>query len=107
MTYTVHVAQEAEEDLREIANYISFVLENPVAARSTALAIRDMMASLSEFPCRGALANTITLSSLGVRFVMFKNYYIFYRIDESEEKVFILRIQYAKRDWLNFLSTDF
>ncbi len=73
----------------------------------TALAIRDMMASLSEFPFRGALANTITLSSLGIRFVIFKNYYIFYRIDEAAGKVFILRVQYAKRDWPDFSSADF
>ncbi len=107
MNYTIHVTQEAEDDLREIVNYISFVLENPPAARSTALAIRDEMASLAEMPHRGSLANNTILSALGIRFIMFKNYYIFYRINETTDDVDILRIQYAKRDWTNLLIPKF
>jgi len=45
------------------------------------------------------------LASKGFRFVMVKNYMLFYIVIENE--VIILRFLYGSRDWMNLLGNEY
>lgn len=55
-------------------------------------------------PQRIALVSQEPWRSRGVRKVIVKNFYVYYRIDENTEHVYILNIIYQKRDQLKMLD---
>ena len=104
MPNTLHYSPEALDDLDNTYDYIAFEKQNPIAAQNTVMGIKD------------AIANLKTLDNIGVRvilpngietpyrFVQYKNYLAFYRQIDSD--VYIDRIIYGKRDYLQILFHD-
>ena len=93
----------AEEDLENAGDYIAFVLLNPIAAADTVEGIRAQIRELQFFPERHELDEDSVLAELGVRRIYFKEYKIFYKIEEDTHTVFIIRIIHMRmnsRAWL-------
>jgi plasmid stabilization system protein ParE len=44
------------------------------------------------------------LAEKGIKFVMIKNYMMFYTINEDEKTVIVIRFLYGRRDWKNILK---
>ena len=102
--YRIILTPDAEEDMRELRSYIADVL----SARNTALAyvqaVRKEIRSLSEMPARYRSVDEEPWHSRGIRRLIVKNSYVYYRIDEAAKKVLILNVVYARRDQLKALS---
>lgn len=104
--FTVNYSTPAETDLVSILEYISDVLKSPVAAETLLNQIEEHTKILEENPFIFPLVKDQYLNKLGIRHIAVKNYFLFYTIEEDEEIVSIIRIMYARRDWINLLRED-
>ena len=103
MMYSIHMTNRAQRDIDEAADYIEFSLRNPKASDALLDAVEREISSLSNMPERYPVISDGFLGSLGIRFVQVKNCLAFYRIDEKQSKVYIIRFLYGKRDWVSIL----
>ncbi len=103
--YEIIMTPDSIDDLLELRNYIVDVL----LARETALKlirqIKDEISKLSEFPARIKPIEQEPWKSRGVRRMLCKNYYVYFRIDENTKRVYILNVIYSRSDQLNILKT--
>ncbi len=85
--YHIIYQKIAQIDLFGIGMYIKYKLCNPVAASQFMSKIRKSILILQEFPYIGA-----KYEGDSNRFKIYKNYLIFYEIQEKEKKIIIKRI---------------
>ena len=107
MKYDLHMTRAADNDLHEAVDYIEFVLMNPQAADHLLDAVEETLSVLSEYAQRHALVDDPVLKTWGIRFVQIKHYLAFYTIAEDEQKVYIVRFLYGKRNWISMLKNGF
>lgn len=101
MHYQIQITHTAERDLIEIYNYIAFQVLEDSHARTQLSNIEQAIYSLEAYPERYPLLEIKDFATLGVRKLPVGNYLIFYQI--RNKIVFVLRILYARRDWLTLL----
>ncbi len=97
--YFVEITDAAQSDLKEIVSYISIELKNPTSAKRMLINFKDNIFSLEKMPKKHNFVNDEVLSSRGIRRFLVDNYMIFYVVDESKNKVTIIRVLYSRRDW--------
>ena len=91
----------AEKDLENAGDYITFKLKNSSAAENTVSGIRAKINSLVNFPEKNELDEDELLAELGVRKDYYRNYKIYYVIEE--DTIYIVRILHMLVDskaWL-------
>lgn len=97
----VYLSPEAQNDLKEIDEYIAVDLSNPDAALSTVARITARIRELEAFAEIGApLAATVGYDS-GYRYLVCGSYLAFYRIEDTG--VYVDRVLYGKRDYAAML----
>lgn len=94
IVYTV----QAQQDLKEIYEYIAYSLLAPDTARGLYQRIIQGARSLETMPERNPLYREEPWHSQGVRFLAVKNYLLFYTVGKDTNTVFIARILYGGRD---------
>lgn len=92
---------KAKNDLTEIGDYIAFQLHNKLAARNVITKIRNSVYGLKDFPESGT---PLTYFDVTYRYLVCGSYMIFYHL--SDNNIFIDRILYGRRDYLNILFGD-
>ena len=103
-SYQIIMTSDATTDLVELRNYISYALLAPDTAASYIQTIRQDISKLSEMPQRIKLIDEEPWHLYGIRRFITKNFFVYYRIDEEEKKVYILNIIYSKRNQLRALK---
>ena len=101
--YKIKITELAEQDLENAANYIAFELFNPSAAEKMVKGIREQINTLDLFPESHELDDDPVLAEIGVHKTYYKEYKIFYIIDEEAKTVFVVRILHMlvdSRAWL-------
>ena len=88
--YKIKITDLAEQDLENAGDYIAFNLKNPSAAVGTVQGIRRQINKLHTFPERNELDEDPLLAELGVRMDYYRNYKIYYVVEENA--VVIIRI---------------
>lgn len=101
--YSVEISEPAEQDVLDIARYISAELSAPEAALEMVDTLDDSMNSLDDNPKRQPLVRDDRLAARGYRALPVKNYLVFYIVDEQARVVDIIRILYNRRDWVNLI----
>ena len=96
--YGIKITALAEQDLECISDYIAYKLRNPDAAVNTVRGIRNKINSLQNFPYRNDFDSDSFLSDVGVRIDYYRNYKIYYVIDDREYIVYIIRILHTLED---------
>jgi addiction module RelE/StbE family toxin len=104
--YRVVFTEPAEEDLLSALRYISDALKAPGAARKLLADTEQKIKVLENLPLSFPLVQDEYLAMKGIRFLPVNNYLIFYRVNEAEETIPIIRFLYARRDWLGLLTAD-
>ena len=99
----VNLSEPAENDLRDIAKYISSQLNAPVTAMSMIQTIKTAISKLETMALAHPHVRDDRLAALGYRFVSIKNYLAFYVVNEKEKIVDVDRILYGRRDWRSLL----
>ena len=101
--YSVNITDLAEEDILTTVNYISRELNAPIAANRLLDEIDKHEENLSISPNMYPNVPGEYLASLGLKFVIVKNYLMFYLVDEKNNVVTVIRFLYNRRDWKNIL----
>ena len=103
MSYQVRITETAKQDLREIAFYIAErSMDNEIAKRFV-IELREQCNRLVEFPQGGAIPKDRILRSFDFRYIVHKDYLIFYSIDEVQKIVNVLAIFNSKKDYLRVM----
>lgn len=104
MSYQVLFTVTAKQDLREIALNIADISKNTDIAVNFVNEMQKKCDQLIDFPESGALPNDRVLRSLGYRFLIYKDYLMFYTVDQESETVYIQAVFNAKRDYIRVLK---
>jgi len=101
--YSIDLTASAEDDLRNIARYISSQFSAPTSVMNLVAAIKKEILNLADMPRKYPLISDERLRSRGYRKFVVKKYLVFYVIEEKNKIVRIDRILYAGRDWMKIL----
>ena len=97
--YQIRFLRIAEEDFNEFVSYIA--AENPAAANSFATKIEKNLELLSENPLMGRIPRDEEIRNLGYRYLIVKNYIIFYTIEDKT--ILIHRILHSARNYKSLI----
>ncbi len=59
--------------------------------------------NLDDMPLRHSIERDEQLKLRNLRKLIVDNYLVFYMVNEKTETVFIIRVLYARRDWMNLI----
>ena len=102
--YFLNITKVAEDDIISAVNYISDVLKAPMAANNLLDEIEKKEKILENMPNIYPFVSDDYLARNGIKFVMVKNYSLFYTINEDKKVVNVIRFLYGRRDWKNILK---
>jgi len=103
MNYSVNITDIAEEDIISTVRYISNELKNPIAANKLLDDIEKHEDILAETPGIYPFVHDEYLAGKGLKYVIIKNFLLFFTIDEDNKIVNVIRFLYGRRDWKNIL----
>lgn len=104
MKYSIEFTDTAKSDLRDIAIYIAEESKDKDVAKRFVSELAAQCSRLEEFPLTGAIPKDRTLVSAGYRFLIHREYLIFYSIDETNAKIYVSAIFNAKKDYTRVLK---
>lgn len=101
--YNIILTRRAKDDIVDIGDYIAYTLLEPETAHRFVTGLRSSIATLKELPDWFALVDDRVLASQGIHCMPYKNYYVFYEVEETMETVIVLRVGYNRRNWKEIL----
>ena len=101
--FRIRFTPQSVADLDEIKRYLTFDLSNAQAATDLLTLIFEKLRTLEALPQTGARLRTDIPSLKTYRFIPCKHYLVFYRTEEKF--VSIIRLLYARRDYLGLLES--
>ena len=104
-TYEIIMTPDATADLYALRDYIADTLLMPDTALTYIRSIRKKIDTLEQMPERIAPLPEESGHNHGIRKLIANNFYIYYRIDKSSIRVYILNIIYSKRNQLKMLKS--
>ena len=99
MSFKVNFTDTAKEDLRNIATYIAEQTKDNNIAINFVNELRKRTKILEEFPEIGAFPDDRIMKNSDYRFLVHKDYLIFYNFISKDSTSYILAIFNAKRDY--------
>lgn len=103
MMFDVQISEQADKDLREIYEYITFTLMSPDSAVGLLDRLEEAIGNLDHMPKRYRRYESEPWRSRGLRFFPVDNYLVFYIPDEELEVVTVIRVLYGGMDVSNEL----
>lgn len=100
MNYQVLFTDTAKEDLRSLAFSLAELSKDVNLARHFVLELQKSCQVLETFPESGALPRDRILKSAGYRFVVYKDYLLFYSVDREKHSVLITAVFNGKQDYM-------
>ena len=102
--YEVRISKQAERQLKEIFQYISYTLQAPGTAEKMLDLLEREILSLSSFPNRIPLTQDEPWHSQGIHKMVVKNYLVYFWVDENAQPVHIIAVVYGRRDQKQLLA---
>ena len=106
MAYNIIVAPRALLDLDEAADYVRVALYAPDASHAFVSHVLDAIGRLEEFPFSGAKVKLSCMPDYAVRRLVVDEFLVFYRVDEPQGVVYVLRIRYGRTDYMQHLNLE-
>jgi toxin ParE1/3/4 len=104
MNCRVELTTTAKEDLRNIAYYIAEQSQDKKIAIRFIKQLQEKCKILEDFPESGAIPKDRVMMSAGYRFLVHKEYLIFYNYEKAENTAYILAVFNAKRDYMRVMK---
>ena len=104
MSCRVKLTATAKADLRSIALYLAEQSKDKEVAARFVSELQQTCNILEQFPESGSIPKDRVLMSTGYRFLVHKEYLIFYSYEKAEETAYILAIFNAKRDYMRVMK---
>ena len=98
MEYSSQLTPQARADIVDACRYIAVELVNPQAAVDLANGIYEVIYSLDVMPKRNPVWPREPWQSREIRWAAYKNYNIFYVVDDTAAIVKVLRVFYNRRN---------
>jgi toxin ParE1/3/4 len=99
MGYEVLLTEAAAEDFDGILAYLAGDLANAQAATHFLSDLSEKLEQLRGTPLMCEYANDPLLRGRGYRKIVIGSYIVLYRVVESEQKLYIMRLFYGKRKY--------
>lgn len=96
--YSFKFTETAEEDLNYILKYISNDLSNTTAANILTQRIFECIDNVRVFPELGLVVENEYLTDRTLRRVLVDNYSVYYKTDDNNKIIYIVRLIYSRRD---------
>ncbi len=103
MSYKLLITNDANNDIDDIISYIINELKNPIAAENLLSKIELNFGIILANPFSFPLCKDKRLYDNGYRKITVKNYIIFYRVDKEDNIVYIMRVIYGRRNYINLI----
>jgi len=104
MIYSLNITDIAEEDILSTVRYIANDLKNSIAANNLLDEIERYEIILEKTPDIYPFVQDEYLAEKGLKYIIIKNFLLFYTIDKKKKTVNIIRFLYGRRDWKNILK---
>jgi plasmid stabilization system protein ParE len=104
--YTITITQPAEQDLNSAVDYFMTVLKAPKAAQALVDEIEYKLQFISSNPLIYEIEYDDYLRERNIRSVLVRSHLVFYIVNQNTEEVIILRILYARRNWISILRNN-
>lgn len=104
MKYDLIYLPSAQQDMIDIVTYISRELENPAAANRLAEKFINEAENIRSFPYSTPAYYPIRPLKHDYRKLLVDSYIVFYWVDETEHRIVIARVIYAKSDYNKMLK---
>ena len=101
--YRIEITTRAKRDIKEIHTYITENLKEPNAADILLDRIETEILTLKNMPLRHSIERDEKLKLRNLRKLIVDNYLVFYTVNNRTKTVFIVRVLYARRDWMRLL----
>ena len=101
--YKIHFSKDARKDLKDIYVYIKYSLQEPIIAKKLIDKIREEIYKLEDNPTVYAIIIDEIIKKVEIRKIKVNNYIVFYKVEEKNRIVEIVRIMYARRNWTKIL----
>lgn len=104
----VVITDSAKTDIKNSISYIKDILCNQKAASNLSDEIIEEILLLKDNPRSGPYVKDSFLANLGFRFLLIKNYKVYYLIngDEGKEIIQIVRFLHSKMDYETILKNE-
>ena len=103
-TYEIIVTPDAENDLIDLRDYITYELLSPDIAVSYIREIRAEIAKLEYLAPSIAIFPDEPFHSMGIRRITANNFIVYFWINDETRTVFVLNVIYKRRDQLQALK---
>ena len=103
MSFKIKFTDTAKDDLRSIAVYIAEQAKEKSIAVKFVNELREKTKILEDFPEIGSIPDDRVMKSMGYRYLVHKDYLIFYRYEVKEETSYILAVFNARRDYMRVM----
>lgn len=101
--YDIIITERAKQELKEIYGYISKSLMEENAAEKLIDKIEKELLQLEDIPEGFSVIENYRKKDFEYRRLPINNYVAIYRIDKEKREVYIIRIVYGGRNYLNEL----
>lgn len=98
MIFTIEISDQADNDLRNIYEYIAFELQSPENASGQLDRLEESILGLDQMPERFREYEKEPWHSRGLRIMPVDNYCVLYIPDKEKAVVTIIRVMYGGRD---------
>ena len=107
MSYKIVITDTAKQDLWGIARYIVEREKSKDTAQNFISSLKAKTLDLQQHQRLGALPKDRILKSLGYRYLVHKDYLLFYLIDEEAKIINVVAIFNSKKDYMRVLKGIF
>lgn len=104
MTYQINITDQANQDLRNIFEYIAFELQEPQVAIGQLNRLEKEIYSLDQMPERYRVYDREPWRSRNLHIMPVDNYLVFYIPKTDDKTVYITRVFYGRMDIDNQLG---
>jgi toxin ParE1/3/4 len=98
MIFEIEISAQAENDLRNIYEYIAYELQSPENAKGQLNRLEESILGLDQMPERFRAYEKEPWHSRGLRIMPVDNYCVLYISDAENTVVTIIRVMYDGRD---------
>lgn len=102
--YEVKITRQALEQMRSIIYYVSHDLMALEAAEKLLKDLQSSIMKLAVLPKRHSLIDEEPGRSEGIRKIIVKNFFVYYWVDDENNKVHVIAVIYSKRDQIRQLA---
>ena len=104
MSYKLYFTDVAKQDLREIGFYILQKSKDKDLTKRFINELRKQCNRILDIPTIGSIPKDYVIKSAGYRFIAYKGYLIFYKVDEINNKIYVVSIFNEKNDYMRVMK---